>query len=135
MSPLYFLKIQNSFLHFVRRPKSSLTNAVYFWFSLVFLIIRTTAFLLCSTSIHDESKNPIKVLRGVTRYSWCTEVERFIEEVVHGTISLTGMRFFFLTRKLILSVSNHTEDAFMNILKRKIQVPCFDLGCWNYCYL
>lgn len=83
----------------------SFVHAVYFWFSLIFLIIRTLAVSLYSAEIHDESKRPINVLRAVPHDSWYTEVQRFAEEVVNGTIALSGLRFFFLTRKLILSVS------------------------------
>lgn len=56
-----------------------------------------------SSQIYDESKKPIGVLRAVP--NWCTEVRRFSEHVVNDTIALTGMRFFYLTRKLILSVA------------------------------
>lgn len=56
-----------------------------------------------SSQIYDESKKPIDVLRAVP--NWCTEVRRFSEHVVNDTIALTGMRFFYLTRKLILSVA------------------------------
>lgn len=82
-----------------------MVHAIYFWFSLIFLLLRTLAFLLFAAVIHDESKKPIDILRAAPRHDWHTEVERFIEEVVHGTVALSGMRFFFLTRKLILSVS------------------------------
>lgn len=92
-------------LYFSIRPLPSVAHAVYFWFSLFFLITRTSAFLLFAAAIHDESKRPIEVLRAVPKKSLCTEVERFIEEVVNGTLSLTDMRFFYMTRKLILSVS------------------------------
>lgn len=83
----------------------SLAHAVYFWFSLFFLIARTLALSLYAASIHDESKKPIEVLRAVPHDSWYTEVKRFGEEVINNTVALSGMRFFFLTRKLILSVS------------------------------
>lgn len=56
-----------------------------------------------SSEIYDESKKPINILRAVPH--WCTEVRRFSEHVVNDTIALTGMRFFYLTRKLILSVA------------------------------
>lgn len=83
----------------------SIPHAVYFWFSLIFLISRTLALSLYSAEIHDESKKPIEVLRAVPTQSWCIEVRRFCEQVDNDTIALSGLRFFFLTRKLILSVS------------------------------
>lgn len=82
----------------------SVLHTVYFWFSLSFLISRTLAISLYSSAIHDESKKPIDVLRAVP--NWCVEVRRFSEHVINDTIALTGMRFFYLTRKLILSVAS-----------------------------
>lgn len=82
----------------------SIPHAIYFWFSMIFLISRTIALALYSAEIHDESKKSIDVLRAVPPNSWCSEVRRFCEHVVNDTIALTGMRFFYFTRKLILTV-------------------------------
>lgn len=101
-----------SFLFFFPRVMPSFAHAMYFWFSLFFLLFRTMALSLYAAAIHDESKKPIEVLRAVPHYSWCMEVRRFSEEVVNNTVALTGMRFFYLTRKLILSV------GFKKITKR-----------------
>lgn len=79
--------------------------AIYFWSSLIFLLFRTISVFLFAAAIHDESKKPIHILRAIPRNVWCIEVERFVEQVVNGRISLSGMRFFFLTRKVLLSVS------------------------------
>lgn len=83
----------------------STIHAIYFWFSLSFIIARTLIVCLSAASINDESKKAIDVLRAVPYCSWCTEVQRFTEEVVNSTIALSGMRFFHLTRGIILSVS------------------------------
>lgn len=83
----------------------SFMNKVYFWFSLTFLITRTVAVSLFASYVHDESRKPITVLRAIPRFSWCKEAFRFSEEVVNQTVALSGMRFFFLTRTLILTVS------------------------------
>lgn len=81
----------------------SIPHAIYFWFSLIFLITRTMAVSLYASEIHDQSKRPVEFLRAVP--IWCIEVRRFSEHVVNDTIALTGMRFFYLTRKLILTVT------------------------------
>lgn len=59
---------------------------------------------LYSADIHDESKKPIQVFRAVPREAWCLEVKRFSDEVTNDTVALSGMKFFYLTRKLVLSV-------------------------------
>lgn len=83
----------------------STIHAFYFYFSLSFLFVRTLIVTLSAAAIHDEAKRPADVLRAVPYCSWSTEVQRFIEEVVNSTVALSGMRFFYLTRSLILSVA------------------------------
>lgn len=60
---------------------------------------------LYSASINDESKKPLDVFRAVSRQDWCIEVKRFSEEVANDVIALSGMKFFNLTRRLVLSVA------------------------------
>ncbi|KAG5679767.1 hypothetical protein PVAND_009307 [Polypedilum vanderplanki] len=85
--------------------KPTFAHTFYFWISLIYLIGRTLAVSLYSASINDESKKPLEVFRSVSREDWCIEVKRFDEEVANDTVALTGMKFFKLTRKLVLSVA------------------------------
>ncbi|GAB0093011.1 Gustatory receptor [Sergentomyia squamirostris] len=85
--------------------KDSFIHTFYFWFSLLFLIARTLAVSLYAATINEESKEPIHVFRVVPRESWCLEVKRFYEEVTNDTVALSGMKFFYLTRRLVLSVA------------------------------
>lgn len=71
----------------------------------MYLIGRTLAVSLYSASINDESKKPLEVFRAVSRHEWGVEVKRFNEEVANDMIALSGMKFFYLTRKLVLSVA------------------------------
>lgn len=71
----------------------------------MYLIGRTLAVSLYSASINDESKKPLEVFRAVSRHDWGVEVKRFNEEVAYDMIALSGMKFFYLTRKLVLSVA------------------------------
>lgn len=83
---------------------ATMASTVYFWFSLLFVIGRTLALSLYSAEINDESKKLMDVFRAVPQVSWCFEVKRFSEEVYFDNIALSGMKFFFLTRKLVLTV-------------------------------
>lgn len=78
---------------------------MYFWYSLVFLVTRTLAVSLYSADINDASKEPLKVFRVVPPESWCLELKRFYGEVARDVVALSGMRFFHLTRTLVLSVA------------------------------
>ncbi|XP_055641419.1 gustatory receptor for sugar taste 64f-like [Toxorhynchites rutilus septentrionalis] len=83
----------------------SIAHTVYFWFSLTYLIARTLAVTMYAAEVNDESKRPIEVLRTIPREGWCLEAKRFAEEVVNDTVALTGMKFFKMTRKLVLTVT------------------------------
>ncbi|EDW79897.2 uncharacterized protein Dwil_GK17771 [Drosophila willistoni] len=83
----------------------SIAHAVYFYFSLIFLIGRTLAVSLYSAWVHDESRLTLRYLRCVPKESWCAEVKRFSEEIASDMVALSGMKFFHLTRKLVLSVA------------------------------
>lgn len=99
------------------RPIPTIIRALYFWYSLGFVILRTCAVLFSLASINDESKKPIGILRAVPSYQWNSEIERFLNDVISDDIALSGMRFFFITRKLVLSVSN------ICTVERKFQNP------------
>lgn len=89
-------------MHFSEQP--STIHLVYFWYSLVFLIIRTLAVSMYTADINDESKKPLKVFRSAPREAWCLELKRFSREVARDVLALSGMRFFHLTRTMVLSV-------------------------------
>lgn len=78
---------------------------LYFWFSLMFVIVRTFCVSILAARVHDESKKPIRILHSIHSSVWNTETKRFRDEVVNNTVALSGMKFFFLTRTLILSVA------------------------------
>lgn len=100
---LLIILINLNFLFVSKKP--TFAHTFYFWISLAYMIGRTLAVSLYSAEINDESKKPLDVFRAVSRDDWGTEVKRFNEEVANDTIALSGNKFFFLTRKLVLSVA------------------------------
>ncbi|KAH8371100.1 hypothetical protein KR093_006246 [Drosophila rubida] len=99
---LYFICVQ---LLRSLNQMPSVAHAVYFYFSLIFLIGRTLAVSLYAASVHDESRYTLRYLRCVPKDSWCSETKRFAEEITSDLVALSGMKFFHLTRKLVLSVA------------------------------
>uniref|UniRef100_A0A182JEB1 Gustatory receptor n=1 Tax=Anopheles atroparvus TaxID=41427 RepID=A0A182JEB1_ANOAO len=85
--------------------RPTFVHTVYFWFNLVILIGRTLAVAMFAAEVNDESKRPIEVLRTIPRSGWCLEAKRFAEEVTTDTVALTGMKFFSMTRQLVLNVT------------------------------
>lgn len=101
--------------------KGTLLDAIYFWFSFISLVARTFAMTITAANLHLETKRPLKAFKSLGK--WCDEVrfavashavqftnsisqvKRFNGEVSSDMVALTGLRFFFITRKLMLSVA------------------------------
>lgn len=54
--------------------------------------------------IHDEAKKPIKTLLNIHPQLLSVQSKRLFDDVYCNTIALSGLEFFFLTRKVILTV-------------------------------
>ncbi|ALC43487.1 Gr64e, partial [Drosophila busckii] len=87
------------------QKKPSASHTAYFWFSLAYLLARTLILSLFSASVNDESKRPLVIFQLVPRRYWSAELKRFSEEVHMDQVALTGMKFFRLTRSVVISVA------------------------------
>ncbi|XP_037940356.1 gustatory receptor 5a for trehalose-like [Teleopsis dalmanni] len=83
----------------------SVAHAVYFYFSLSFLLARTLAVSLYLAEVNDRSLEPLKLIKCLSMKEYNTEVKRFYRELSTDLISLTGLKFFNITRKLLLTVA------------------------------
>jgi len=54
--------------------------------------------------VYEESKRPRNVLRAIPREGWCQEAKIFNHEMNHDKIALSAMKFFPVTRRLMLSI-------------------------------
>lgn len=82
-----------------------LAHALYFWFSLIYLITRTVVISLCAAEIQDQAKRPLYVLRKIKSDYWSEELRRFTEEISNAKVGLSGKKLFFINRSLLLSVA------------------------------
>ncbi|KAM8719875.1 hypothetical protein ACLKA7_006005 [Drosophila subpalustris] len=101
-SNLYFICLQ--LLKSINTMPSTV-HAVYFYFSLSFLIGRSTAVLLFVSSVNDRAREPLRLLRLVPHAAYHDEVSRLSTELSADNVSLTGLKFFNITRKLFLTVA------------------------------
>lgn len=58
-----------------------------------------------ASSIHDESKRPLKVLRTIPNDGWFSETQRFSQQIQNNCIALSGKKFFFITRDIIITIA------------------------------
>ncbi|XP_052856691.1 gustatory receptor 5a for trehalose [Drosophila gunungcola] len=101
-SNLYFICLQ--LLKSINTMPSS-AHAVYFYFSLMFLLSRSTAVLLFVSAINDQARQPQRLLRLVPLQGYHPEVFRFAGELASDQVALTGLKFFNVTRKLFLAMA------------------------------
>uniref|UniRef100_A0A1I8QER6 Gustatory receptor n=1 Tax=Stomoxys calcitrans TaxID=35570 RepID=A0A1I8QER6_STOCA len=83
----------------------SVAHAIYFYFSLLFLLARTLTVCLYLAEVNDRSRTPLNILKQVPDKAYNLEVERFTLEISSMTVAMTGMQYFDITRKLVLTVA------------------------------
>ncbi|KAM7355995.1 gustatory receptor 5a for trehalose-like isoform 2-T6 [Cochliomyia hominivorax] len=83
----------------------SVAHAIYFYFSLMFLLARTLAVSLYLAEVNDRSRGPLNVIKQIPPGFYYTEIERFVLEININKVAMTGMKYFDITRKLVLTVA------------------------------
>jgi gustatory receptor len=69
------------------------------------LIARTSALFFIASSIHDESRKPLKTLRTIPNEGFFPETQRFSQQLQNDCVALSGKKFFFITRGIIISIA------------------------------
>lgn len=102
LSDLYLICVR-----FLNSLKSldTVRHALYFWYVLVFLILRLVFVCFYAANLHDEAKKPLVLLRNIPTIRWGTEAQRFQDLVTHNDVCLSGLGYFKLKRSLLLTVS------------------------------
>ncbi|XP_039486795.1 gustatory receptor for sugar taste 61a isoform X3 [Drosophila santomea] len=79
-------------------------NYIYFWYSLLFLMARTSLVFMTASRIHDASLLPLRSLYLVPSNGWTQEVQRFAYQLTSEFVGLSGYRLFCLTRKSLFGM-------------------------------
>ncbi|EDS43730.1 Gustatory receptor 64f [Culex quinquefasciatus] len=101
-SDVFFITFQ---LYMTVRMKTTSITTIYYRFSLIFLIFRALLMLLTSSHVYVASRKPLEILRAVPMSSWTTSVQRFINEILTIDNALSGHRFFYLKKSVILAMA------------------------------
>lgn len=89
----------------ISRPLPFFINALYFWWSLAFLVAKTTVTLLIASKINEESQKPIKLLRTIPTEGWFDSTQRFAYQLQNQCVALSGKKYFLITRGIIMSIA------------------------------
>ncbi|KAH8260560.1 hypothetical protein KR038_006226 [Drosophila bunnanda] len=79
-------------------------NYVYFWYSLFFLMARTSLVFMTASKIRDASLLPLKSVYLVPSERWTQEVQRFASQLTSEFVGLSGYRLFYLTRRSLFGM-------------------------------
>ncbi|XP_020801479.1 gustatory receptor for sugar taste 61a [Drosophila serrata] len=79
-------------------------NYVYFWYSLFFLMARTSLVFMSASKIRDASLLPLKSVYLVPSDRWTQEVQRFASQLTSEFVGLSGYRLFYLTRRSLFGM-------------------------------
>ncbi|KAF5283940.1 hypothetical protein FQR65_LT13701, partial [Abscondita terminalis] len=86
------------------KPRSDgIFGRIYFIYSFVFLISRTMAVLLYASSVSEESRDAANVLMSTPSEMYNIVIEKLLYKIQVDPPTLTGKRFFNVTRALILN--------------------------------
>ncbi|XP_067643417.1 gustatory receptor for sugar taste 64c-like [Eurosta solidaginis] len=99
---LYFICVQ-IFHSFTTRD--NFAKEIYFWFSLLFVLVRILTMMLLTGAVHDEANQIMSTMYEIPTKFWCVELKRLNEIIVHDLIAFSGKSFFFLTRRLTFAMA------------------------------
>ncbi|XP_065199960.1 gustatory receptor for sugar taste 64f-like [Planococcus citri] len=85
--------------------RHSYFRTLFYMYSFLFLVFRTTAVVMQAAAIHDESKLIVPELFLCPTKGYCAETQRFLHEVTADYVALTGLNMFSITRNFLLGVS------------------------------
>nr|WCC57935.1 gustatory receptor 11 [Papilio polytes] len=77
---------------------------VYLVFSTVFVIMRATMLSLFLAHHHTLTRAPLDILHTLPASAYNYKTQRFMDQVFNSRLSLSGLKFFYVTRESILSV-------------------------------
>ncbi|XP_075236304.1 gustatory receptor for sugar taste 64f-like [Lycorma delicatula] len=85
--------------------KQDYIPSLFYFYSFLFLVGRTTAVVMQAAAVHDESLKVSPELFLCPSQSYCTEVQRFLQEVTSDHVALTGLNMFSITRNFLLGIA------------------------------
>uniref|UniRef100_A0A182FDR7 Gustatory receptor n=1 Tax=Anopheles albimanus TaxID=7167 RepID=A0A182FDR7_ANOAL len=117
---MFFITVQlfNSF-----DLKPTTVTTVYFWYSLAFLMGRCFLMLFIVSSVSVAASAPLESLRHFPSSNWNLDLKRLCDAAACSDNALSGQRFFFIRRPLILAMAGTIITYELVLLDQVKKVP------------
>ncbi|XP_050093978.1 gustatory receptor for sugar taste 64a-like [Anopheles aquasalis] len=117
---MFFITVQlfNSF-----DLKATTVTTVYFWYSLAFLLGRCFLMLFIVSSVSVAASAPLQSLRHFPSSNWNLDLKRLCDAAASSDNALSGQRFFFIRRPLILAMAGTIITYELVLLDQVKKVP------------
>ncbi|XP_063392612.1 gustatory receptor for sugar taste 64f-like [Cydia fagiglandana] len=99
---LFFICFQ---LYNLLSPMGGYENVIYLTYSMMFVLFRYLCVSLIAARVHTTSQSLAPALYDVPSTVYNVEVQRFLDQVHHDTLALSGLQFFYVTKSLVLTVA------------------------------
>ncbi|XP_031343099.1 gustatory receptor for sugar taste 64f-like [Photinus pyralis] len=87
------------------RGNSSGIDRVHFIYAFLYIICRATAVALFAASVNEEGSATLKHLFNVSTEAYNVEVEKLLQQIYVDPPLITGKRFFYLKKPLIMHIA------------------------------
>uniref|UniRef100_A0A182NIE7 Gustatory receptor n=1 Tax=Anopheles dirus TaxID=7168 RepID=A0A182NIE7_9DIPT len=117
---MFFITVQ-LFNSFDLKPTTMTT--IYFWYSLGFLMCRCFLMLFVVSSVSRASERPLETLRRFPSSNWNLDLRRLCDAAATSENALSGKRFFFVRRPLILAMAGTIITYELVLLDQVKKIP------------
>lgn len=80
-------------------------NKFYFWYSLLFLILRMVSMFVSASVINENAKKPLIFFRLIPSEGWCEELQRYFDQCKTHPHCLSGKNFFVISRTVLFTMT------------------------------
>lgn len=95
---------ETSIVSFASSSLPFVVNKIYYWYSMIFLVVRMSIVFVIVSIITENARQPLSVFRSLPSEGWCEELQRFFNQLKSDSICFSGSCYFFITRKLLLRI-------------------------------
>jgi gustatory receptor len=72
---------------------------------MLFLIMRMTVTFISASLVYEYARKPLEIFRSIPSEAWSEELNRFFIQIKADQNGLSGNRFFFITRNVLLKLA------------------------------